>query len=461
MKKKILRVIFTVIPVVCLVALYLFVAIPMRERKDRDDGSNSKVYQGAYFASATEKSPAYGQSKSYKGGAIFIEPNVTYNMNGGSITGTNKKFGGAVYISSGATFNMKGGSITGCNGMYGGAIYVETGGTLVIEAGTLTGNTANYGPSIYAEQGATVDISPNANISSNDILYEVILDISNEEIEIGADLTTRYITMGSYPQTAVDETMQNTLTAWASSQTPSHFDGVEMYTYTDGNVYVLGQCCGGFTFSSGYYAADGEYLWFKIEPIKWWIINYDGYQDGMTEFWLLSRSALTTYDMYGDSMNWVNCGIRDWLNGSFYENAFTEAERNLINLTNVQNNDGYHYNYTDGSGQATNDYLFLLSLDEVQPSSGTSAHESIFVRGNYSFDFELYPTDYANLMLNGFSLGHAMLRTGVYYDYEDNAIQSYYLWDSDFAFITDAPYNTGSNRDDLTYIRPSMIISLS
>ena len=256
MKKKILRIILTILPVVCLFVTYLIVAIPFGGRKDNNKGDDGG-YQGAYFAKASEGSPAYGQSKSYKGGVVFIEPNASYTMNGGSITGTSRKFGGAVYVSSGATFTMNAGKISSCTATYGGAIYVESGGNLILNGGTITANSANYGPSIYVESGASITIGGDAVLDSNGMMYETLLDISDEEIELDVDVYTRYVTIGSYPQSVANADMQTILTNWANGITSDSIEsgGTEfvenygrLYTYTDGNVYVYDQCYGGYFF---------------------------------------------------------------------------------------------------------------------------------------------------------------------------------------------------------------------
>ena len=51
---------------------------------------NKTRYEANYYAEADESSPAAGQSSSYKGGAVFLEPNANFvssfnEANGGNI----------------------------------------------------------------------------------------------------------------------------------------------------------------------------------------------------------------------------------------------------------------------------------------------------------------------------------------------------------------------------------------
>ena len=61
---------------------------------------------------------------------------------------------------------------------------------------------------------------------------------------------------------------------------------------------------------------------------------------------------------------WETCSLRKWLNTDFYESAFNEEEKRLIEETRVLNADNPVYG-TSG-GNSTPDKVFLLSLDEVR-----------------------------------------------------------------------------------------------
>lgn len=61
----------------------------------------------------------------------------------------------------------------------------------------------------------------------------------------------------------------------------------------------------------------------------------------------------------GAAVDWSNCSLRNWLNGSFYKNAFSTEEKSVIFETTVTTVD-------DNRTVTSNDYVFLLSKQEAQ-----------------------------------------------------------------------------------------------
>lgn len=70
------------------------------------------------------------------------------------------------------------------------------------------------------------------------------------------------------------------------------------------------------------------------------------------------------YHNVNQAVTWESSAMRQWLNGSFYQNAFAPNEQELILSTYVANPANPH-NGTY-SGVDTHDYLCLLSVAEVQ-----------------------------------------------------------------------------------------------
>jgi hypothetical protein len=71
---------------------------------------------------------------------------------------------------------------------------------------------------------------------------------------------------------------------------------------------------------------------------------------------------------------WADCGLRSWLNGEFLS-RFSEAERERISLTHNENPKNKYAIYWGKpinalGGVETDDYVFLLSLDEVRKYFG-------------------------------------------------------------------------------------------
>ena len=72
------------------------------------------------------------------------------------------------------------------------------------------------------------------------------------------------------------------------------------------------------------------------------------------------RQYHTTYE----DITWEECSLRQWLNYDFYNDSFSEAEKERICKTIVKNPDNAEYG-TEG-GNDIKDKIFLLSLDEAE-----------------------------------------------------------------------------------------------
>lgn len=98
------------------------------------------------------------------------------------------------------------------------------------------------------------------------------------------------------------------------------------------------------------------------EPIEWIVLDVQG-----DRALLLSRYALDSqpYNNYGMT-TWEQCELRNWLNSTFWNAAFTEDEQHQIIITEVDNsisqcNIDWHF---DG-GNNTEDAIFLLSYADT------------------------------------------------------------------------------------------------
>ena len=109
-----------------------------------------------------------------------------------------------------------------------------------------------------------------------------------------------------------------------------------------------------------------EYKYFKYEPITWKVLSNDG-----TNLKLLADKGLTTrqfYDKEGVEVKWATSTLRTWLNNDFYNKAFTETEKSVINNTTVETK-GSEVNSEISGGDATQDKVYLLSVEDVRNSS--------------------------------------------------------------------------------------------
>jgi len=100
------------------------------------------------------------------------------------------------------------------------------------------------------------------------------------------------------------------------------------------------------------------------EPIRWIVIAKEGGRE-----LLLSESVLDAQPWRtetGERNGWKGSWIRNWLNDTFYETAFSETERYLIGKTGLE----YSYYRSTGSSHSkrvtasTEDRVFLLDSEE-------------------------------------------------------------------------------------------------
>ena len=109
----------------------------------------------------------------------------------------------------------------------------------------------------------------------------------------------------------------------------------------------------------GHYEQDND-LSDGAEAIEWQVLTE---KEG--SMLLISRCGLDglPYHTSFEETTWESCRLREWLNSTFFETAFTDTERDVIekviNRTPENPEAG-----TDG-GEDTEDRIFLLSIDEV------------------------------------------------------------------------------------------------
>ena len=141
-----------------------------------------------------------------------------------------------------------------------------------------------------------------------------------------------------------------------------------VYTDTDGTEFIYD--------NDNFNKKVANDKYFKKEPIKWRVLSVDG-----ENAFLLADQNLDCriYHNLFKGATWENCKMRKWLNDDFYNNAFTDEEKNAILITEVENRDNPPFGT---GGVTTSDKVFLLSLDEVTnpaygfPSNKFSATET-------------------------------------------------------------------------------------
>ena len=127
------------------------------------DGANTiKLANGGSFTLSDCKGTGrITHADGLTGTGVYLDPDGTFTMYGGSISGNSAaEKGGGVYMDRG-TFRMLGGSVSGNNAKYGGGVYVYSGG-FTLSGGTVSGNTSgnSKGGGVCAGNKLTVSGTP-------------------------------------------------------------------------------------------------------------------------------------------------------------------------------------------------------------------------------------------------------------------------------------------------------------
>ncbi len=99
---------------------------------------------------------------------------------------------------------------------------------------------------------------------------------------------------------------------------------------------------------------------YNDETIEWLVLDKKENKALMISKDVLFNKAYN--DKYSD-VTWGNCTLRSYLNNDFYNTAFSKEEKNLIAKSKIENPDNPDYG-TEG-GNDTEDYIFLLSIEEA------------------------------------------------------------------------------------------------
>ena len=155
--------------------------------------------------------------------------------------------------------------------------------------------------------------------------------------------------------------------------------------------------------------------YFKYEPLTWRVLDPDeGYvmcdniidSQSYQNFVIRKDGKLyNSKDCTNYVSDWETCSLRQWLNKTFYNTAFSREEKMLIGTTFLENNS------PDGTwfGTDTGDKIFILSIDDVINSTyGFDSSKSEFDEAR-----KLKGTDYSKCQGVYISQGypHWWLRT--------------------------------------------------
>ena len=110
-------------------------------------------------------------------------------------------------------------------------------------------------------------------------------------------------------------------------------------------------------------AGEGDSVFFGTyggSDIEWLILKINN-----ERALVISRYGLDARPYHTDevAVTWESCSLRSWLNGEFYNSAFSEEEKNNIRTSNISNKDNPDYGTMGGN--STQDKIVVCSIDNV------------------------------------------------------------------------------------------------
>ncbi len=133
-------------------------------------------------------------------------------------------------------------------------------------------------------------------------------------------------------------------------------EAARAYAAADADLAALFEACA--PFDVGNVVALGSH---EGAPLTWRVLAQQGSRRLLLSEQIVARMP---YHDALDIVYWETCALRRWLNDSFLNEAFTDAERAKIVETAVANEDNLEFR-TD-AGNDTVDRVFLLSLSEAE-----------------------------------------------------------------------------------------------
>ena len=118
-------------------------------------------------------------------------------------------------------------------------------------------------------------------------------------------------------------------------------------------------------FSNGEKIIKNKEYYFKVEPIKWKVLEKDN-----DKLFLFSKLLLDTHIFDNKSNDYSLSNIRLWLNNDFYNKAFIDNEKSLITSKTIDTEKNVYepYGYKVIS-ESLIDKIFILSKDDITNKS--------------------------------------------------------------------------------------------
>ena len=231
------------------------------------------------------------------------------------------------------------------------------------------------------------------------LLHEPIVS-SDSTLSTGQVTEWSCITFGSYPQAEIVPAPSSAVDAYAADEgsfvvDPVLYGQLEQASWIDNETEMNGvrylrlNRSGAVSSAAnrkGQYRWEDGYEWhyFRFDPIRWRVIALEG-ENAL----LMADRLLDCQPFHTDPgpVGWADSTVRSWLNGlsgeentagidyggkGFVDMAFSATERKALVLSHVVTRANARYGTDCGSD--TDDYVFLLSNDEVFGTDEAARH---------------------------------------------------------------------------------------
>ena len=193
-----------------------------------------------------------------------------------------------------------------------------------------------------------------------------ILGIQNETAPVISEPTTVPTEMLIPEPTMVITEQPVPVTSGPTTLPTEHYiPTIPMKTYSRGQAIPFGT-----------YEQDNNLS--QKEQLIWTVLDVE---DGRALLLCTNAIDCIPYNEQKTSCTWATCTLRKWLRDSFYNVAFSDEERKQIALTKVKASSNPYY--STYPGEDTDDYVFLLSVEEVNQYFSNN-NDRMCVPSNYA-----------------------------------------------------------------------------
>lgn len=247
--------------------------------------------------------------------------------------------------------------------------------------------------------------------SQTEDLFQTFTEYTQERLPNGYEIEGEYVYYGFYPQTIKKDGVR----------VGTKPDEKGYLTGTDGEKYakvLADPYKAGYTYSNGESVKSKRSFYFKVEPIKWRILESDN-----GEMFIVCNSIIANYHYDKAENIYASSEIKKWLNEKFFATAFSSKQQALINdptenigkIFLLSYNEATNESYGFATGESTQDGARLRQTTDYSRATGAFMSTEQSTYGNGYWWLRVPPSGYDNYIFCGFADGYITKS----YDYND------------------------------------------